>query len=173
MLALEALETQAVPARVHYDHAHGDPLWVKADPDLLQQVLTNLFVNAIQAMPEGGTLRVRYSDAPVRKEGRAFIGVSVADTGYGIPAENLDQIFDPFFSTKEVGSGTGLGLSISSRIAEEHEGWLSADNWRNSQGEGGAVFTLYLPQAIAPAAAARHEGNGAEAEEASHLVAAD
>jgi signal transduction histidine kinase len=154
-LALEALETQAAPARVIYDHVAGAaPIWVKADTHLLQQVLTNLFVNAIQAMPEGGVLRVRYPE-PVRKEGRGFAGVSIADTGYGIPPENLEQIFDPFFSTKEVGSGTGLGLSISSRIVEEHEGWLSADNWKNDNGESGAVFTFYLPQAIAPSVETR------------------
>ena len=146
-LALEALETQALQARVAYDHPTAAPLWVKADPDLLQQVLTNLFVNALQAMPEGGTLRVSYPDAPLHKDGRAFVGMQVADTGYGIAAENLPQIFDPFFTTKEVGSGTGLGLSISSRIVEEHEGWLTADNWRNGNGESGAVFMLYLPQA--------------------------
>ncbi|NOT61641.1 MAG: HAMP domain-containing protein [Acidobacteria bacterium] len=153
-LALEALETQAMQARVAYDHSAGQlpgALWVKADPDLLQQVLTNLFINALQAMPAGGTLRVSYSDAPLHKNGRAFIGLHVADTGDGIAAENLGQIFDPFFTTKEVGSGTGLGLSISSRIVEEHEGWLKADNWQNGNGESGAVFTLYLPQAQASA----------------------
>ncbi len=156
-LALEALETQALQNRVAYDHASGSPLWVKADPDLLQQVLTNLFVNAIQAMPEGGTLRVSYPDTPLDKDGRAFIGMRVADTGYGIAPENLPQIFDAFFTTKEVGSGTGLGLSISSRIVEEHEGWLKADNWTNGNGEGGAVFTLYLPQAPANVSAAATE----------------
>ncbi len=146
-LALEALETQAMQSRVTYDHAHGSAHWVNADPDLLQQVLTNLFVNALQAMPDGGTLRVNYPDAPLNKDGRAFVGMRVTDTGCGITSENLPQIFDPFFTTKEVGSGTGLGLSISSRIVEEHEGWINADNWQGNNGERGAVFTLYLPQA--------------------------
>ena len=167
-LALEALETQAVQARVVYDHAAGPPVLINADADLLQQALTNLFVNAIQAMPEGGTLRVSYADAPLNKDGRTFIGISVADTGEGIPPDNLKEIFDPFFTTKEVGSGTGLGLSISSRIIEEHAGWIKADNWTNDRNESGAVFTLYLPQAEVNVSAAAHK------EEARHeMMAAD
>lgn len=117
----------------------------------LLQVLMNLVQNAYDAAQEqvrrqGGTPRLAVSCALVR--GR--VRLSLHDNGTGIAPEHLSRIFDPFFTTKPVGKGTGLGLSISYGIVEQHGGLLAAAN----HPEGGAVFTLDLPLAPAPAARA-------------------
>jgi signal transduction histidine kinase len=103
------------------------------DPEQLKQVLLNLVINAIQAMPEGGELAVSARLA----NGRLLI--EVRDEGCGIPAENLERIFDPFFTTKEHGSG--LGLSVAHQIVEQHGGTLSA----RANPEGGMTFSVLLP----------------------------
>jgi two-component system NtrC family sensor kinase len=101
----------------------------------LQQVFLNLFLNAIQAMPEKGTLRIKS-----RSENNS-LRIDVGDTGIGIPPENLDKIFDPFFTTKEVGQGTGLGLSVSYGIVKKHRGQISV----SSEVGRGTVFSVILP----------------------------
>lgn len=105
-------------------------------PGQLNQVFVNLLVNAAQAMPEkGGEIRI------LSREIGGFIEVLFADTGCGIPAENLGKIFDPFFSTKPVGEGTGLGLSISYGIIQKHGGTISVES---TVGKG-TIFTVRLP----------------------------
>jgi signal transduction histidine kinase len=101
----------------------------------LQQVFLNLFINALQAMPDGGTLSVR-----ARTENES-LKVIVNDTGIGIPKENLDSVFDPFFTTKELGKGTGLGLSVSYGIIQKHKGSITVD----SEVGKGTSFTIMLP----------------------------
>ncbi len=103
----------------------------------LQQVFTNLILNAVQAMPLGGTLII--STVVHREPGE--IHVSFADTGGGISEENLDKIFEPFFSTKKVGEGTGLGLSVSYGLIRNHGGEIKVTS---RTGEG-TVFTVVLP----------------------------
>ncbi len=103
----------------------------------LQQVFLNLFLNAIQAMPDGGTLAV------VSRVENEKIKIDVSDTGVGIPPENLDNIFDPFFTTKEVGKGTGLGLSVSYGIIEKHHGQVVV----HSEVGRGTTFSITLPPA--------------------------
>jgi two-component system, NtrC family, sensor kinase len=101
----------------------------------LQQVFLNLFLNAIQAMPDGGILAVKsYVEG-------GLLRVDVGDTGIGIPTENLDKIFDPFFTTKAVGTGTGLGLSVSYGIIKKHHGHVSV----SSEVGKGTVFSILLP----------------------------
>ena len=103
----------------------------------LQQVFLNLFLNARDAMPKGGWLTiVTRSD-----DGRAV--VEVADTGSGIPPDQLSRIYDPFFTTKDIGKGTGLGLSITYGIVQEHGGTITCDS---AVGQG-TRFTLALPLA--------------------------
>ncbi len=105
-----------------------------ADPHQLEQVFLNVLMNAVEAMPEGGTLTI---SAGVRqREGSPFVEVRVADTGVGIPPEHLPRIFDPFFTTKEVGRGTGLGLSVSYGIVRSHGGFIDVES---AVGKGTAV----------------------------------
>ena len=101
----------------------------------LQQVFMNLFLNAKDAMPEGGTLSVR----TYRKN--SSVVVEVGDTGTGISEANVKKIYDPFFTTKEVGKGTGLGLSICYGIIQEHSGQVSVE----SEPGKGTVFRVHLP----------------------------
>jgi signal transduction histidine kinase len=113
---------------------------VQGNPRDLQQVFLNLFLNAIQAMPNGGVLTVRGQATGGSTNDRA-LEVEVSDTGVGIPEENLGSVFDPFFTTKEVGAGTGLGLAVSYGIVEKHNGTITV---RSKLGEG-TTFVVRLP----------------------------
>ncbi|WP_236024693.1 PAS domain-containing hybrid sensor histidine kinase/response regulator [Arenibaculum pallidiluteum] len=131
---------------------HGRDLGlVKVDQGQLEQVIINLVVNARDAMPEGGRLTIvtgnHSADQPVRRESEEmppgdYVMIEVIDTGFGIPKENLSRIFEPFFSTKEVGAGTGLGLSTVYGIVRQTGGFVFVDS---APGEG-AKFTIYLPR---------------------------
>ena len=109
------------------------------DPQQLKQVFLNLFVNAIQAMGSGGQLSVKTCLAP--KEEKTWLQVEVEDTGGGIPQENLENIFNPFFTTKQ--EGTGLGLAITHKIVTRHGGEIEVIN-RPGQG---ATFIIRFPLA--------------------------
>ena len=108
---------------------------VFADNDQMNQVLINLVMNAVHAMPQGGTLRVGLE----REKDMAKLTVS--DSGHGIPKEVVGKIFDPFFTTKEFGKGTGLGLTVVKGIIEEHRGTIAVD----SEEGRGSTFTVHLP----------------------------
>jgi PAS domain S-box-containing protein len=112
------------------------PLRVMADSDQIEQVLLNLLSNAVDAMPRGGTVRITLAAEP---NGASF---SVSDEGVGIPEEIRDSIFDPFFSTKEIGKGTGLGLSISYGIVRDHGGDILLESVRGQ----GTTFKVVLPR---------------------------
>ncbi len=129
-----AAEARAVRITESYPPA---PVVVNMDHNEMKQVFINIVNNALQAMPQGGHLHVRLDDD--RGDEAA---VEIADTGVGIPMENLDKIFEPFFSTKHDGDGTGLGLSISYRIVKNHGGAIEV---RNNPG-GGTLFRIVLPQ---------------------------
>ncbi len=109
---------------------------ILGDRKSLQQVFLNLFINAIQAMPDGGNLRIRAAS-----QDHTWLKVEVRDTGVGIAAKDLPRIFDPFFSTKQVGRGTGLGLSVTYGIIEKHGGHIEA---HSKKGQG-STFTILLP----------------------------
>ena len=100
---------------------------LQADRQHLQQVFLNLFTNASDAMPQGGTLTVRAS-AGLLKGGTATVVIEFADTGMGVASEDLPKVWDPFFTTKLEGKGTGLGLAICRRIVEEHTGTISLES---------------------------------------------
>lgn len=106
----------------------------------LQQVLVNLIVNAIHAMPDGGTLTLKSRDED--REGRRGVAIEVTDTGVGMTPDVLHRIFDPFFTTKRQG-GTGLGLSISQTLVTRQGGSLTAE----SRPGAGTTFTIWLPEA--------------------------
>jgi two-component system, NtrC family, sensor kinase len=114
----------------------GDLPKIQGNPRELQQVFLNLFLNAIQAMPNGGLLTVHG-----KTTGEGFVEVEVTDTGVGIAEENIGSVFDPFFTTKEVGAGTGLGLFVSYGIVEQHRGSLTL---HSKVGEG-TTFVVRFP----------------------------
>jgi len=110
---------------------------MELDINQFQSVISNLAVNAADAMPHGGTLTVRTRCD--RAAGRAII--EVEDTGAGISEENITKIFDPFFTTKETGKGTGLGLAVTYGIIARHKGTIDV---RSTVGVG-TTFTITLP----------------------------
>ncbi len=120
---------------------HPDDPHITADRSQMEQLFLNLVLNALQAMPEGGTLSLHTGVS----DGEAF--ADVKDTGRGIPPEIRDRIFDPFFTTREVGSGTGLGLAVSDSIVAAHGGRIEV----TSRSGAGAVFRVCLPRCEGPA----------------------
>ena len=137
--------------------ASEKPARVRADAGMMEQVLMNLAVNARDAMPTGGELRIQTEVLPAdhefsRRPSDASAGehvlLSVTDTGGGIDPEILPRIFEPFFTTKAKGNGTGLGLAIVYGIVKQHGGWLDVDS---HPGEG-TVFKIYLPVCGQPTA---------------------
>lgn len=150
--------------------AHGRDLGpVKVDPGQLEQVIINLAVNARDAMPKGGTLQIRTENIDLAKsigQGAeiippgSYVRIEVTDTGIGIPPDILGRIFEPFFSTKDVGSGTGLGLSTVYGIVKQTGGFIHVDSTIGA----GTRFHIYLPrhqgEAAAPAAPAEEPPTG-------------
>ncbi|ROR03245.1 sensor histidine kinase [Desulfosoma caldarium] len=132
------LISSQVPSGISMEADIPEDLVVPLDSQRMQQVLLNLYMNAIQAIKDGtGKITTRAWTDPAREK----VFISVEDTGGGIAPENLSRIFDPFFTTKEVGSGTGLGLSICYGIVEQHRGTITVVS---HEGEG-TRFTLTLP----------------------------
>jgi two-component system cell cycle sensor histidine kinase/response regulator CckA len=143
---------------IELDVQHGRDLWlIKADLNQFEQVIINLVVNARDAMGEGGTVSIRTLNVPAVRVGEYneaalpaadYVVIEISDTGVGIARDNLEKIFEPFFSTKDVGKGTGLGLSTVYGIIKQTGGYIFAD----SAGEGqGASFRIFLPRHIAEA----------------------
>lgn len=138
--------------RITLEVQHARDLWpVKVDVNQFEQVIVNLVVNARDAMPDGGTLTLRTANVPASAcaaygAGNLipadYVVVEVQDTGTGIPPEIIDKIFEPFFSTKEVGKGTGLGLSTVYGIVQQTGGTILAA----SEMDKGTVFRVFLPR---------------------------
>jgi PAS domain S-box-containing protein len=146
-------EFSRVQVVVHKEVAPDLPL-LRLDRNKIEQVLVNIFLNAIHAMPEGGSLTVRAGLRDLSELGRSgrrldaaggekIVAIEVEDTGTGIPEEKLAKIFDPFFTTKAPGKGTGLGLTVIQKIVEMHGGTISIHN----RPEGGVRVTiLFQPE---------------------------
>lgn len=134
--SLRIVENQAADSGIKISVIeHEDVPRVPADAEFLRSVFNNLFINAIQAMEtDGGQLKVKI-DAETE-----FVTVEIADTGKGIPHENLENIFEPYFSTKE--TGTGLGLAIVKKVIEMHNGTITVSSAENE----GTTFTIKLPK---------------------------
>ncbi|HTJ46176.1 MAG TPA: HAMP domain-containing sensor histidine kinase [Kofleriaceae bacterium] len=146
--ALTMLEPVARKRNVTFDVApQVEPAIASFDAGLIQQALTNLVVNAIQAMPDGGRITVEVdatrerAPADVVTDADDWIRVCVTDRGVGMTPEVQARIFEPFFTTKDVGEGTGLGLSVTYGIVREHGGWVAVD----SEVGRGTRFDLFLP----------------------------
>jgi signal transduction histidine kinase len=132
------LHTASLPKSVRVETAFDPDLpAVKADPELLTHAVTNAIRNAVEVMPEGGTLRIR--TVAVASALRSWAAIEVEDSGPGIARGDLERIFQPFFTTKA--KGTGLGLAISLRILEAHGGDISIENVQPH----GCRFTFFLP----------------------------
>jgi signal transduction histidine kinase/Fe-S-cluster-containing hydrogenase component 2 len=126
--------------RVRIEVGSGDPV-AELDRDQMAQVLTNMVANAYEAMPDGGTLTV----SAALEEDRAVF--RVADTGTGIPAQNMERLFTPFFTTKPMGKGTGLGLAVSYGIVKMHQGEIAVEsNADPAVGATGTTFTIRVPR---------------------------
>jgi PAS domain S-box-containing protein len=142
VLELSDNELQHRHVAVERLDGHDLPM-VQANPDHLKQVFLNLVLNAVDAMPSGGTLRVTTSQGQIQPEGapqpQPAVRVEISDTGHGMPLEVLDQLFEPFFTTKE--QGAGLGLSISFSIIEAHNGQITV----TSKVGSGTTFHILLP----------------------------
>jgi two-component system NtrC family sensor kinase len=145
---LELLQSLARKRTVELRLRDGDaPVFVEADGAQIEQVLTNLVMNGVQAMDRPGAVEVqleRVRATPPSDQGGAegpYVRVRVRDEGRGIAPDHLPHVFEPFFTTKDVGEGTGLGLSIAYGILREHGGWITAQ----SEPGRGAELTFYLP----------------------------
>lgn len=148
LTTMELLAGQFAAAKVKTRLARAETLpRVSGDVDRLQQVLINLLLNAVQAMPEGGSLAVETSVVRRARPGleggaeQEFVSVAITDTGVGIPGDIKEKIFDPFYTTKETEGGTGLGLAVCSGIVKEHDGWIDVEDGK----PGGTVFRVYVP----------------------------
>jgi signal transduction histidine kinase len=135
--------TRSVLARISLEKRLSELPPVMLDVNQIKQVLVNLLNNSVQAMSEGGSLKVvtGLTEREVDGVSRRMAAVRVSDSGMGIPPESLGRIFDPFFTTKEVGQGTGLGLSVSYSIVEKHKGRIEVQ----SEPGKGSTFTVLLP----------------------------
>jgi two-component system cell cycle sensor histidine kinase/response regulator CckA len=149
---LTMLLRRLIGEKVKLDLVHGRDLWpVKVDVSQFEQVIVNLAVNARDAMPDGGKLTVRTVNVPAQEAEKLsykgmpaadYVRIDVTDTGTGIPADIVDKIFEPFFSTKEVGKGTGLGLSTVYGIVKQTGGFVYVD----SEAGQGTSFRIFLPR---------------------------
>jgi PAS domain S-box-containing protein len=138
--SVEMFQERLAKSQVRIETQLGQPCPnVLADADQMSQVVINLVMNAIHAMPEGGTLRIGLSPD------KEMVKLTVADAGHGIPQEAIEKIFEPFFTTKEFGKGTGLGLTVVKGIVDEHRGTIAVE----SEPGKGTTFTIHLP--ISPA----------------------
>jgi signal transduction histidine kinase len=133
---LVSVRAERQGVRIHCDLPPQESSQIQADLGQIRQVLLNLLLNALDAVPEGGTICVHVA---VDRGADPYVAIAVADTGPGLPADLGPRIFEPFVSNKP--TGIGLGLSICKRIVEDHGGTIRAAN----RTEGGAVFTVQLP----------------------------
>ena len=154
--ALELTEYELIKSGIKIDFISEEDLPdVEADPTKIEQVLVNIFINAMHSMGDIGTLTIRTDRVIMEnvvhdegsrlkdrlRKGDEMIRIHVTDTGKGIPEDVLGKLFDPFFTTKSTGKGTGLGLTVSRKIAELHGGELILANREDGPG---AVAMLTL-----------------------------
>ncbi len=153
---LSALLRRLLGAGIDLQMIHGRDLWpVRVDASQLEQVIINLAVNARDAMSKGGSLIIRTGHHHVSRSQQLgpdlipvgdYVLIEVVDTGHGIQPEHLDHIFEPFFSTKELGSGTGLGLSTVYGIVKQTGGFVAVE----SEIGQGTIFKIFLPRYLGP-----------------------
>src|SRR4030088_1603896 len=145
----QGLIRQAVGGACEVKLLIDGPLWLcHVDPPLLETALLNLALNARDAMPNGGVLKIETRNVVLDEEAAAgclpgsYVRVSVTDSGCGMPPEIRDRVFEPFFTTKEVGKGTGLGLSMVYGFVRQSEGHVTVESVPGA----GTTVALYLPK---------------------------
>jgi two-component system cell cycle sensor histidine kinase/response regulator CckA len=168
---LDVMLKRLLGEKVKPEVVYGRDLWpIKADLSQLEQVIVNLAVNARDAMPDGGKLTVRTANVSAQESEKLsykgmpaadYVRIDVIDTGTGIPADIVDKIFEPFFSTKEVGKGTGLGLSTVYGIVKQTGGFVYVD----SEADKGTSFRIFLPRHQAEQVLPEAAANGAAKEQ--------
>jgi signal transduction histidine kinase len=140
-LYLRKLQTKSIAV----DKYCGEDLEIRGYPGELRQLLSNLMLNAIDAMPSGGRLRLRVVRArEYSGEERSGVRITIADTGNGIKPVDLPHIFEPFYTTKKE-TGTGLGLWLAYGTVQKHGGWMRVAS-RTNGGTSGTVFAVFLPE---------------------------
>jgi len=146
---LELLTPLAKKRGVVFSLDSGDSApMLEVDAGQVEQVLSNLIVNGIDAMSDGGELVVHIGEEqtpPPAGSGATpgdYLRIDVRDSGMGIRKEDLERVFEPFFTTKDVGLGTGLGLSVAHGIVRDHGGWIAVRSEENR----GSCFSVYLPR---------------------------
>lgn len=137
MILLVSTESKKKQISIQKDHTPNLPL-IRIDREQIKQVFLNILLNAIEATPENGTIFVK-TRSFTKPNGESFVQIEFTDTGCGIPEEYLEDIFNPFFTTKTTGSG--LGLSISNQIVQDHKGYISVESRLNK----GTSFFINLP----------------------------
>ena len=153
---LVAVLTETLPRSITVKYEVPSELWaISADPTQIHQVLMNVCINARDAMPMGGTLKINvanvvvdesYARMNIDARPGEFVRINISDTGTGMTLDVLKRIFDPFFTTKEVGKGTGLGLSTTMTIVRSHNGFINV----YSEPSKGTRFSIYFPAVDAP-----------------------
>lgn len=140
-LIASSMNAVVVPENVNFSFTPpAQQIKFQIDGEQIMQVLTNLYKNGIEAMPEGGTIAIGLSVQ------QGMVSIAVSDSGSGIPKANLDKIFEPFFTTKEIGKGTGLGLATAYGIIKMHKGKITVEsNDDPSKGATGTTFLIELP----------------------------
>src|SRR5947199_6513459 len=153
---LELVSPTAQRAKVRIERVATGQVFARFDQSQIQQVLANVFMNAIQAMPGGGRLTIAVGARRAHRPGESsgaegdYLCVTVEDEGRGIAREDLARVFEPFYTTKPIGEGTGLGLAVAHGIVAEHGGWIEVE----SEVGKGSRFTIFLPRSAEPAEAA-------------------
>jgi len=141
---IDLLRPLAEKNHVNVELGDSSEMVAEVDADELQQALTNILVNAIHAMPNGGrvdvTMAYETHATSDRHPGRHLV-ITVRDDGVGISPEHLPHIFEPFFTTKDVGTGTGLGLSVTHGIIDDHGGFIDVQSTPST----GSAFSIHLP----------------------------
>jgi sensor domain CHASE-containing protein/nitrogen-specific signal transduction histidine kinase len=150
---VELLLRRTLPESIRLQIRQGENLWpIKVDPSQLEAALLNIVINARDAMPEGGKIRIATGNLTLNNQTRPaipdlpsgdYVTICVTDTGAGMQAETLSRVFEPFFTTKDVGSGTGLGLSVVYGFMKQTGGHISLQ----SAPDKGTEVTLYFPRA--------------------------
>jgi len=151
-----AILNETLPKSISVKYEIDPELWtIRADPTQIHQVLMNICINARDAMPSGGTLRIQvanvvvdenYARMNIDAQPGNYVRLTISDTGTGMPSDILERIFDPFFTTKEIGEGTGLGLATTLTIVKSHNGFINV----YSELANGTRFSVYIPSAETP-----------------------